>query len=362
MNNNTLNSDKKPKALGLSLLKDLKIADSRRFERTTYETARIRKGSILVYTSQIDPPKRRISDEHKEKLLEPDKFNGFMTPTQQKKIRKILENWITPLTTPYLRSLTDELAYQPKFTFITLTLVAKQMHTDKEVKSKMLNTFLIWLKESKGVENYIWRAEAQQNGNIHFHIICDKQINWKPLRQEWNNIQNRMGYIEQYRKNMLEFHKNGCRLRPELFKNWSEKAQRDAYKRGMKENWSNPNSTDIHEFLNKKNPAAYLAKYCGKNQEGVRGIEGRLWSCSCELGRLVDYSTPIDSELHQIIKHETEQGNLRCEHHDDYTIYLGDVFSILECYPNLWFNFYSHHLKQICQLYKSLPEPDLPTR
>ena len=125
-------------ALGLSLLKDLKISDSRRTERTTYETARIRKNSILVYTSQIDPPKRTISDEHKAKLQEKEKFCGKMTTTQQKKIRRILENWITPLVSPYLRDLSNKFTYSPKFTFLTLTLVAEQRHTDHFIKSKML--------------------------------------------------------------------------------------------------------------------------------------------------------------------------------------------------------------------------------
>lgn len=216
-----------------------------------------------------------------------------------------------------------------KIAFITLTLSAKQKHSDNYIKAKMLNHFLIEAKRLWDVTNYVWRSEKQLNGNIHFHILVDKFIPHYELRSVWNNIQNKCGYIADYRTNMLEFHKNGFTPNNKLFDTWSLNNQIKAYQKGKSSNWSNPNSTDIHSVRLINNVAAYCTKYMTKGSKnkisrisrssisytkshikGTRSLSdnvlkylrsqsqiGRLWGCSIELSNLKGNSEIIDSSL-----------------------------------------------------------------
>lgn len=142
--------------------------------------------------------------------------------------------------------------YEFKINFITLTLASRQEHNDNKIKQHLLNQFLIECKRRWGVNNYIWRAESQKNGNIHFHICTDRFIPWLELRNTWNRIQNKLGYVDR-------FH--------------------------VKHGHHNPNSTDIHSIKRIKNIAAYLAKYCTKNSDH-RAITGKLWGLSTQLSKL----------------------------------------------------------------------------
>ena len=73
-----------------------------------------------------------------------------------------------------------------KLTFITLTLSASQTHDDKEITAILLNSFLNAMRRKWNVERYVWKAEKQENGNIHYHILTDKFIYWRenPGRME----------------------------------------------------------------------------------------------------------------------------------------------------------------------------------
>ena len=176
-------------------------------------------------------------------------------------------------------------AFNFKLNFVTLTLASEQVHSDNVIKKKLLNSLLIELKRKWKVKNYIWRAEAQANGRIHFHIITDKFIPFQSLRTEWNFIQAKLGYIDEFEK---------------------------------KFNHRNPNGTDIHSLSKVKSVAGYLSKYCSKSSNGItillsnakvlladkpllmgstwifpkkkvkfyRAINGRLWGLSQQLSKL----------------------------------------------------------------------------
>lgn len=84
-----------------------------------------------------------------------------------------------------------------RLAFITLTLSAKQKHTDEYIKDKMLKPFLHWITRSYK-SSYVWKAETQLNGNIHFHITIDTFIHWKSVRAKWNSLLAREGYCKMF--------------------------------------------------------------------------------------------------------------------------------------------------------------------
>jgi hypothetical protein len=152
-------------------------------------------------------------------------------------------------------------------------LTPKQQ-SDLFLKHFALNNFFTQLRTKYELQNYIWKAEPQENGNIHFHIVVDKYFDHAAIRPLWNSILDNYGYIEKYRTNQMEFHKNGFRPRPELFKKWSLRKQIDAYKSGRINNWNNPNSTDGPHSLKKiRNAKAYLAKYLTKSPDVSRAVK-----------------------------------------------------------------------------------------
>jgi hypothetical protein len=173
-------------------------------------------------------------------------------------------------------------------------LSSNQIHTDNEIKSNLLNQFLIEAKNKWKVKNYLWRAEKQKNGNIHFHILTDKFIPWNELRNVWNRIQNKLGYVDSYREEMLEFHKGGFQVREALLAKWDYKSQIKAYKAGCASDWNNPNSTDIHSLRLISDTKAYVMKYVAKDEQAGETI-GRMWGCSYDLTNITGARVVVDS-------------------------------------------------------------------
>ncbi len=190
---------------------------------------------------------------HAQKRLK-KKLNYLMYLTDNKEIQgKQIIAKHQNLTTQYQKSKVYQNPVQYKLTFITLTLPSKQIHSDNEIKSKCLNQFLIELKKNYGVSRYIWKAEKQENNNIHFHIIADKYIKWKEIRECWNRIVNKLGYVDRYESNMREFYKNGFRLSTHSKDKRTENQQKKAFQTLVDNNYRNPNSTDIHALYKVKN-------------------------------------------------------------------------------------------------------------
>lgn len=88
--------------------------------------------------------------------------------------------------------------YKYRLGFMTVTLPVKQFHSDVKIKAVVLNNFVTVLKSACGLINYVWKAEAQENGNIHFHFVIDRYIHYKKVRLLWNQSLNLLGYIDAF--------------------------------------------------------------------------------------------------------------------------------------------------------------------
>lgn len=114
-----------------------------------------------------------------------------------------------------------------KLNFITLTLPSLQRHTDKVIHNKIFKKFIERWKRRNSNLLYIYKAEVQDNGNLHYHVTTNSFIHHSRLRKWWNNACNTLGYVD----------------------NSSSK---------------DPNSTDVHAVKNVKNFAAYMCTYFSK--------------------------------------------------------------------------------------------------
>src|SRR3989304_4153351 len=220
------------------------------------------------FTSVYDPDRLTRSTaqiENEQNLIE-NNTAGMISSKARKSIRLAID-WLlicSDRTSLYERS--TKKRFNAPLKFITLTLPTPQRHSDAVIKSQCLNQFLIELKQYHRVVNYVWRAESQRNGNIHFHITTDKFIHHRDISEKWNRIIQKLGYVDAYRLQQLQHHSGCFTPRPELFKSWDEEHQRAAYLKGTAENWMSPPTTQIKAVKNLAELGEYLSKEFTKNK------------------------------------------------------------------------------------------------
>ena len=56
-----------------------------------------------------------------------------------------------------------------KLNFIHLTIPSQGTKSDKFIKL-ILNRFILYAYRKTGLRSYVWKAEPQARGEIHFHI------------------------------------------------------------------------------------------------------------------------------------------------------------------------------------------------
>lgn len=280
----------------------------------------IHPGSINMY-SEVQWSPYRPTRERAKHLINCDKKNhGIVSEQARRKVTRAIEYLLFIANDKYLPDTAHGKNYKFKIAFITLTLPSMQQHPDNEIKEKCLNQFLIEITKHYKASNYIWRAERQKNGNIHFHILVDKFIPWSEMRDRWNRIINKLGYVDRYREEMRKFHAEGFKVRKELLKHWDYQKQIKAYQKGKINDWQSPNSTDIHSLYKIHNVKNYVTKYCTKH-ESQDEITGRIWGCNYELSNIKGGTIVMDSE----IKSEINEliANLKPK------LYKGEYFSVI---------------------------------
>jgi len=280
---------------------------------------------VTVHPTKIIVHQEQVLGNRKAKQLETHKTNfqdnshkGKISKKARKKISTALDYMMYLAKPKVIPEGYRGQGLKFKICFVTLDLPSRQVHTDGQIISLVMEPMLNYFRKHYHVTNYIWRAEKQKNGNLHFHVILDKFIDKYELRRAWNKYLQNLGYVTAYKKNQLDWHNNGFTVRKKLLKHWPEQAQREAYLQGMKEDWNNPNTTDIHSTKRIKNLKKYLCKYLTKSrnekilEEEINNsstndlltISGRLWACSESLsnikGAKTDYTTEIDQELLKI--------------------------------------------------------------
>lgn len=275
----------------------------------------------------LPPEKQNI-----ERIINSDrKAHGIVSKTARRKIMKASDYLLLMAGNKTAQSQYNGRTFQFKIAFITLTLPSQQQHDDREIINKCLNQFIIEIKKRYQVKNYIWRAEKQKNGNIHFHILIDRYIYWQELRDRWNRIINKLNYVNQYRESQQKWHKNGFHVRKELLPTWPEKKQRQAYERGAKTHWTSPNTTDIHSVQKIRNIKQYISKYMTKQpetdieqtkkkQEEIKQT-GRIWGCNRELSNITGARTEIDNNIQDEIQLLLDAGNVHK--------YQGNYFTVI---------------------------------
>jgi hypothetical protein len=167
-------------------------------------------------------------------------------------------------------------------------------------------------------------VEKQSNGNFHIHIITDKFIPHQDIKEIWNRIQNKLGYVDRYSDRMNQLSYNEYKASYRGNKKYSESSIKANWTKGKKSGWKFPNSTDIHSLQFINDIDKYLLKYVTKSDQN-KGIEGRLWGCSHSLSNLNGGREIIDSSISTELNKVDSLKGVKKIKDDFYTIYFTDI-------------------------------------
>lgn len=222
-------------------------------ERGYIPHIQIRYKSAVVYTIPTERPNYARHDVSKTKT-----YSGGMTEHAKKRIRRAVE--ILVMCSP-AQSVWNPVSQRPcnfRLTFATITISATTLIPHREAYERGLKPLLRVLRTRYGWQHYIWKAELQKRGQVHWHITGNRFLDYRYLKSEWNNIQYRNGWLREYHE------KTG--------------------------NWA-PNSVDIHAVQNVARLDLYLAKYIAKSSAT---IQGKCWDTSATLAGKKFFATEID--------------------------------------------------------------------
>lgn len=242
-----------------------------------------------------------------------NKHHGIISKKANKNIQSTIDWFVLMAKDKNTYNPKYKSSYSFKINFVTLTLPSKQVHPDKFLQKNLFAPFLDWVRKTKhykGLDSneseycnmYFWRSEAQENGNIHWHLCCDVFIHYQLIQSKWNYLLGKLGYIATFEK---------------------------------KWNHLQPNSTDVHSVRKVRSLAKYLSKYCGKNTKGItvqcslaskflssgyplflnstwnypgakprffREVHSRLWGCSENLSKIKSCKVMTDEFIEEELR------------------------------------------------------------
>jgi len=161
-------------------------------------------------------------------------------------------------------------ASNKKFSMITLTMIADC--TDRKAV-KVLNNFFTSVKKKYGNFNYLWVAERQKNGRIHFHIVANCKFQIQYINSLWISQQIENSIVNS--SAVYELNKDYGYTFKQLLKlgysGWS-----------IAQKYLNP--VDVKKIYDIRGVSAYVAKYVTKNKTTFVGIN--VWHSSRTVSKI----------------------------------------------------------------------------
>jgi hypothetical protein len=266
------------------------------------------KVCIFPFTNSGYHSKKR--DRKTDDNLRKKNYAGFLTNSAKKKIKQKLDIWISMI------DIYNELSYKnfqrklSYITFLTLTLPATQRHSDKEINKVCLSPFIDKMKYHFDIYNYFWRAERQENGNIHYHILLDTYCDKKKVQNLWNDSVSKLGYIDDFKK--LHGHEN-------------------------------PPSTMIKAMPRTGSAVNYFVKYALK-QDDEKKINGRVWNSSKSILNLKTFSTTSMISIMSLFRYLYKLKEVNISENDNNLLLSFPSSVIKQCKDNIVISQYKQYL------------------
>lgn len=190
---------------------------------------------------------------------------GTISLNSKRKIKSAIRWLVASATTKQVYEKQHQAKVNWKINCITLTF--HENLQDDALARKILSEWLEVAKYRWQMYNYVWKAEPQERGAIHFHLCSQVYVPHAELRYTWNRA---------LRKRKL--------------------------------NNINDNSTDVHAVTHARNLESYLCDYLinEKKHDGRRLIKGKLWGCNQALARAGKQYVYMDDWDYQALQNDLQ--------------------------------------------------------
>jgi hypothetical protein len=190
-------------------------------------------------------------------------YSGMITDSTKKRMTKAIELLLQTSPNKKVENPFTKHVINHRLSFITLTIAdTKKNYTPNEGYRLLLKPFLRYFRESNLMKTYIWKAEFQERGQLHYHITTNAVIDFRIIRKHWNALQIKNSMLDDYF------------------------IQHQHY---------DPNSIDIHQVHKLHNIQAYLIKYLTKTTQNQQETKGKIWGCSDNLQGKSLYSVELNN-------------------------------------------------------------------
>lgn len=214
--------------------------------------------------------------------------SGTLTKGAAKRLKNALELLVDISPNQKFTRPSDMKQFNFRLTFATFTLPSPQGEiTDTQIVKECLAPMIQVMRRRWGMKHYVWRAEKQKNGNLHFHITTNRFIPYDQMRDEWNKAVNNLGFVDRFA--VVHGHRH-------------------------------PNSTDIHSVRKVRDIAAYMVKYMSKEVPENLKVSCKQWDCSTNLKGVKRPTFEIDTAIWDSLQDIIEDGNSKHTTGDRYWI------------------------------------------
>lgn len=169
---------------------------------------------------------------------EREPYDGSFTDHARKRLMSAIDILIQRNPTRKIWNPISESEHDFSINFITLTIASDIAIGARQGYDLLLSKWIRYMRDKYGMKEYVWKAELQQRGQIHYHILSNCFIPWQVIRWKWNKVQREAGLLDDWAREHHNF---------------------------------NPNSTDIHVMEKLDNVMDYISKEIGK--DGFAGME-----------------------------------------------------------------------------------------
>lgn len=269
-------------------------------DRITFPCVSFNPKNIVTYTYYAE------DSRYSSKLPVDTTHNKIgLSIKQAKRLRKCIE-WlyiISKRKSCYNRE--TKKWFNFRLNMLTLTIPSPYNMEDKEVYRLLLKPFLRNLKSEYRGCLYVWKAEVQDNGALHFHINTNVFVAIPWLQLTWNKVLIKNGLLGNTKQMSSTTTHVKAIFQPEKLARYL--SSYISKKDNMKKPWKRYLRRYIKKLRNEKISCKLPKNYYKMFK---RKIDIKLWDCSEELKKLkitcVDYSEEIAQGMNEFISRENK--------------------------------------------------------
>lgn len=248
----------------------------------------------IYNASQPDP------DPDQEKKGKPISYTGEFTRYSRKNFTKAVDNlWGMAKARHLWNPISNRWSYF-RISHLTLTISGRNPNmTNKDISKHCLKDFLNLMRNRHGMSLYVWKAELQENLNIHYHILSNLFLPMNKVQNAWNKIQDRYGLLAPFEEKFNRTDAPSTRI--DTVRDWQEIAEY------------------LKKYAAKKAERERLARM--PKEERDRFVIGKVYDCS-EILMKTKYPTEMaGNDLMDWLNESLERKTLVREEKDFYTAF-----------------------------------------